>query len=122
MLNYLRGKWQSLVFRLLFYFLISILALAIVLAISFVQRLRPHVQNQILPNVERYIEYLLDDIGDPPDLLVAQRVLESCLETDRELSFRSGASSLPACLFQPSSPQGTGDDSATTDTVSICRR
>jgi signal transduction histidine kinase len=76
MLNYLRGKWQSLVFRLLFYFLISILALAIVLAISFVQRLRPHVQNQILPNVERYIEYLLDDIGDPPDLLVAQRLAD----------------------------------------------
>ncbi|MCP4768842.1 MAG: HAMP domain-containing histidine kinase [Gammaproteobacteria bacterium] len=76
MLNYLRSKWQSLVFRLLFYFLISILALAIVLAISFVQRLRPHVQNQILPNVERYVEYLLNDIGDPPDLAVAQRLAD----------------------------------------------
>jgi len=76
MLNYLRSKWQSLVFRLLFYFLISVLALAIVLAISFVQRLRPHVQNQILPNVDRYIEYLLNDIGDPPDLVVAQRLAD----------------------------------------------
>jgi signal transduction histidine kinase len=76
MLNYVRAKWHSLVFRLLFYFLISILALAIVLAISFVQRLRPHVQNQILPNVERYIEYLLSDIGDPPDLTVAQRLAD----------------------------------------------
>lgn len=76
MLGYLRSKWQSLVFRLLFYFLISILALAIVLAISFVQRLRPHVQNQILPNVERYVEYLLNDIGDPPDLAVAQRLAD----------------------------------------------
>jgi len=76
MLGYLRSKWQSLVFRLLFYFLISILAIAIVLAISFVQRLRPHVQNQILPNVERYVEYLLNDIGDPPDLAVAQRLAD----------------------------------------------
>jgi len=76
MLGYLRSKWQSLVFRLLFYFLISILALAIVLAISFVQRLRPHVQNQILPNVERYVEYLLNDIGDPPNLTVAQRLAD----------------------------------------------
>jgi len=76
MLGYLRSKWQSLVFRLLFYFLISVLALAIVLAISFVQGLRPHVQNQILPNVERYVEYLLNDIGDPPDLAVAQRLAD----------------------------------------------
>jgi signal transduction histidine kinase len=76
MLDYLRNKWQSLVFRLLLYFLISILALALVLAVSFVQRLRPHVQNQILPNVERYVEYLLDDIGNPPDLIVAQRLAD----------------------------------------------
>lgn len=76
MLAYLRSKWQSLVFRLLFYFLISILALAIVLAISFVQRFRPHLQNQILPNVERYVDYLLNDIGDPPDLAVAQRLAD----------------------------------------------
>jgi len=76
MLGYLRSKWHSLVFRLLFYFLISILAIAIVLATSFVQRLRPHVQNQILPNVERYVEYLLNDIGDPPDLAVAQRLAD----------------------------------------------
>jgi len=76
MLAYLRSKWQSLVFRLLFYFLVSILALAIVLAISFIQRLRPQVQNQILPNVERYVEYLLEDIGSPPDLEVAQRLAD----------------------------------------------
>ncbi len=76
MLGFLRSKWQSLVFRLLFYFLISMLALAIVLAVSFVQRLRPHVQNQVLPNVERYVEYLLNDIGEPPDLAVAQRLAD----------------------------------------------
>ena len=74
MWDYLRARWQSLIFRLLFYFLISILALAIILITSFAQRLKPHVQNEILPNVERYIEYLIDDIGVPPDLSVAQHL------------------------------------------------
>jgi len=77
MLDFLVRKWQSLVFRLLFYFLLSILALALVLAFSFSQRLRPHVQQQILPNVERYLEYLVSDIGDPPDLDVAHRLTAS---------------------------------------------
>lgn len=76
MLAYLQSKWQSLIFRLMFYFLISILALAIVLGISFAKRVKPHVQNEILPNVERYIEYLIDDIGVPPDLEVAQRLAD----------------------------------------------
>ena len=56
MRDYLVSKWQSLIFRLLFYFMLSILALAVVLAISFTQRLKPHVQQQILPNVERYLD------------------------------------------------------------------
>jgi signal transduction histidine kinase len=76
MWDYLQTRWQSLIFRLLFYFLVSILALAAILAISFAQRLKPHVQNEILPNVERYIEYLIDDIGDPPDLSVAQQLAD----------------------------------------------
>ena len=76
MLHFLQTKWQSLVFRLLFFFLISMLALAIILGASFAQRLKPHVQNEILPNLERYIEYLIDDIGSPPDLLVAQRLAD----------------------------------------------
>jgi len=73
---YLQTRWQSLIFRLLFYFLISMLALAVILAGSFAQRLKPHVQNEILPNVERYIEYLIDDIGDPPDLSIAQQLAD----------------------------------------------
>jgi hypothetical protein len=64
------------VFRLLFYFLVSLLALAVVLGISFTKRIKPHVQNEILPNVERYIEYLIDDIGVPPDLATAARLAE----------------------------------------------
>ncbi len=74
MWQYVRSKWQSLIFRLMFYFLVSMLALALVLAISFAKRLKPHVQNEILPNVDRYIEYLIEDIGIPPDLAVARRL------------------------------------------------
>jgi hypothetical protein len=48
MWNYLKSKWQSLVFRLLFYFLVSLLALAVVLGISFTKRIKPHVQNEIV--------------------------------------------------------------------------
>ena len=77
MLDYLAGKWQSLVFRLLFYFLLAILALALVLAFSFSQRLRPHVEQQLLPNVERYLDYLVADIGNPPDLEVARQLARS---------------------------------------------
>jgi len=74
MWDYMQTRWQSLIFRLLFYFLISSLALAAILATSFAQRLKPHVQNEILPNVARYIDYLIDDIGSPPDLSTAGKL------------------------------------------------
>ena len=76
MWRYLQSKWQSLIFRLLFYFVISMLAVAIALATSFAKRLKPHVQNEILPNVERYVEYLIEDIGIPPDVSVAQQLAD----------------------------------------------
>jgi len=74
MLNYLRSKWQSLVFRLLFYFLISMLALAVAVTVSFTKRVRPQLQNEVLPNLNRYIEYLIDDIGHPPRIDTARRL------------------------------------------------
>ena len=72
MLGYLRSKWQSLAFRLLFYFLLSVLVLAIIVAASFAKRFKPHFENEILPNVEQYIEYVIADIGLPPNLERAQ--------------------------------------------------
>ena len=76
MLEFLARKWQSLVFRLLFYFLLSILALVVVFTISFTQRFKPHVQQQVLPNIVQYLHYLIEDIGTPPDLRVAQRLAD----------------------------------------------
>ncbi|MFT5220335.1 MAG: signal transduction histidine kinase [Planctomycetota bacterium] len=64
-------RWQSLIFRLLFYFLVSMILVAVVLAFSFARGLKPHFQQEVLPNVERYIEYLIDDIGVPPNLQTA---------------------------------------------------
>ncbi len=77
MLNWLRGKWQSLVFRLLFYFLLSMLAIGLILAASFAYRFQPHFRSDILPNVERYIEYIIADIGSPPDLETAANLAAS---------------------------------------------
>jgi signal transduction histidine kinase len=76
MLEFFARKWQSLVFRLLFYFLLSMLAIAVVFAVSFTQRIRPQMQHQILPNVARYLHYVIEDIGDPPNLRVAQRLAD----------------------------------------------
>ena len=76
MIAFLQRRWHSLVFRLLFYFLLGLLALAVVIAISFSQRIKPHVQQQVLPNVARYLDYIIDDIGVPPDLAVAARLAD----------------------------------------------
>lgn len=72
----LRDKWQSLVFRLLFYFLVSLLVLAIAVSVSFTKRFKPHLRNEILPNLERYIEYLIEDIGHPPEVSEARRLAD----------------------------------------------
>ena len=66
--RYLQVKRQGLVFRLLLYFVVSMLTVAIILSISFTSRIKPHLKNDLLPNLARYIEYVVDDIGSPPDL------------------------------------------------------
>jgi signal transduction histidine kinase len=70
----LKSKWQSLIFRLLFYFLLTILAIALVITASFTNRIKPHFRDEILPNVEQYIDYLIADIGNPPNLQIAQKL------------------------------------------------
>jgi signal transduction histidine kinase len=66
--QYIRVRRQSLVFRLLFYFVFSMFIVALILSISFTSRIKPHFKNDLLPNLARYIEYVVDDIGLPPDL------------------------------------------------------
>jgi len=74
MMDYLRSKWRSMVFRLLFYFLVSMLLLAVAVGVSFSKRVKPQLRNEILPNLDRYIEYLIDDIGHPPQVATARRL------------------------------------------------
>lgn len=77
MLNFVRTRWQSLVFRLLFYFLVSMLAIGLILAASFAYRFQPYFRSDILPNVERYIDYIIADIGTPPNLDTAANLAAS---------------------------------------------
>ncbi|MFA9420567.1 MAG: ATP-binding protein [Gammaproteobacteria bacterium] len=75
--DYLRVKRQSLVFRLLFYFVVSMVIVAMILAFNFTSRIKPHLKNDLLPNLARYIEYVVDDIGSPPDLMKASSLARS---------------------------------------------
>jgi len=49
--QYLRIKRQSLVFRLLFYFILSMLIVALILSVNFTSRVKPHFKNDLLPNL-----------------------------------------------------------------------
>lgn len=104
MIGFLRRRWQSLVFRLLFYFLTGLLALALAVGISFTQRIKPHVQQQILPNVAKYLDYVINDIGSPPDLTVARQLaaelpFELRIEGD-DLSWASNAGVRPISEYR----------------------
>ncbi len=77
MRQFLKTKWESLVFRLLFYFLLSMLAIAIIIGSSFTNRFKPHLRHDILPNLHKYVDYLVEDIGVPPDLQIAQQLADS---------------------------------------------
>lgn len=70
--QYFRVKRQSLIFRLLFYFVVSMIVIATILAFNFTSRIKPHLKNDLLPNLARYIEYVVDDIGSPPNLVKAE--------------------------------------------------
>ncbi len=77
MFAWLQSKWQSLIFRLLLYFLLAFVALALIVGASFAKRFRPHLENDILPNLDRYADYLIADIGSPPNLGVARDLADS---------------------------------------------
>jgi len=76
-LQVLRKKYQSLIFRILLYFALSALTIAIVLGWNFASRIKPHFENEILPNLSQYIQYLVLDVGTPPDLDKARKLTAS---------------------------------------------
>ncbi|MCP4488913.1 MAG: HAMP domain-containing histidine kinase [Gammaproteobacteria bacterium] len=66
--GYLQEKYQSLIFRILLYFVFSALTVAMVLGWNFVNRVKPRFEQEVLPNLSQYIQYLVNDVGTPPDL------------------------------------------------------
>lgn len=74
--QYFIDYYQSLIFRVLLYFVISALAVAIVLGWNFASRIKPHFENEILPNLSQYLQYLVQDIGSPPNLEKARSLTD----------------------------------------------
>ncbi len=74
--QYFLHSYQSLIFRVLLYFVISALAVAIVLGWNFASRIKPHFENEILPNLSQYLQYLVQDIASPPDLEKARSLTD----------------------------------------------
>ncbi len=70
--HYLSRQWQTLTFKILFYFSLTVLIVALILGISFTNRIKPHFKSELLPNLARYIQYIVEDIGSPPDLSKAK--------------------------------------------------
>lgn len=69
-------QYQSLIFRIFLYFIISALAVALVLGWNFANRIKPRFNNEILPNLSQYIQYVVRDISTPPDLEKARSLTE----------------------------------------------
>ncbi len=63
---------QSLITRLIFYFMLAALAFFIFFGFSIAMGLKIHFKQEILPNVAQYLVYITQDIGSPPDLQTAQ--------------------------------------------------
>jgi signal transduction histidine kinase len=70
--HYLLQRWQTLTFKILLYFSVTVLIVAIILGVSFFNRIKPHFKSELLPNLARYVQYVVEDIGSPPDLTKAK--------------------------------------------------
>lgn len=65
---------QSLITRLMIYFVIAGIAVIALFSINVAFSLKVHFKNEILPNISQYLIYISDDIGTPPDLKKAQQL------------------------------------------------
>ena len=68
---------QSLITRLMMYFLIAGFLFVLLFAINMAHGLRVHFKQEILPNIAQYLSYIAQDIGTPPDLQKAQSLSEN---------------------------------------------
>lgn len=75
--------FSSIFFKLMVVILVTGLGINISL-ILFLGAFRHHVSGSFYPHLGRYIDYLIDDIGDPPDLRQAQKI---SAETDMIITY-----------------------------------
>ncbi len=64
----LRAFRQSLITRLMIYFIVTGFLLTLVFGINLFHNIRVQFQQEVLPNIAQYLEYVVEDIGTPPDL------------------------------------------------------
>lgn len=102
-LDKVREKYRSLIFRILLYFTISAVAVALVLSWNFASRIKPRFENEVLPNLAQYIQYLVSDIGSPPDLIKARQLAKRLPFEMRiegpDVSWSSSARLLPVARY-----------------------
>ena len=72
----LKAFRQSLITRLMVFFLITGFLFMLVFAINFFHNIRVHFQQEVLPNIAQYLEYVAEDIGTPPNLEKARFLSE----------------------------------------------
>ena len=65
---------QSLITRLMLYFILAGFAVVVLFSINIAFGLKVHFKNEILPNIAQYLIYIKDDIGIPPNLIKAKKL------------------------------------------------
>ncbi|MDJ0833984.1 MAG: HAMP domain-containing sensor histidine kinase [Gammaproteobacteria bacterium] len=71
---------QSLITRLMLYFVLVGILIMVLFGVNFAHGLRVHFKQEILPNIAQYLDYIVQDIGTPPDL-------QKAAELTQDLSF-----------------------------------
>ncbi len=67
---------RSLITRLIGYFLLVGLVFTIIFSIIVARGLKSHFSEEIRPNIAQYLVYMTEDIGSPPDISRAARLVE----------------------------------------------
>ncbi len=65
---------QSLITRLMLYFVMVGVLVIILFGINLAQSIKAHYKQDLLPNIVQYLDYIVQDIGEPPDLNKARHL------------------------------------------------
>ncbi len=65
---------QSLITRLMLYFLVTGVLVIALFGINLAHSIKAHFKQDLLPNIVQYLDYIVQDIGSPPDIDKARRL------------------------------------------------